>query len=95
LLFVSCSAKHDFRPRKFNPRYTSGENANMIGSLIGIKESNRFGHFDLQAMANALSHSKVFTKYDSSVLGIANLASKIMTSLLIGFPEGYLVQYSQ
>lgn len=95
LLFVSCGAEHDFGPRKFDPKYTAGENANMIGSLIGIKGSNRFGHFDSQAMANALSHSKVFTKYDISVLGIANLASKIMTSLPIGFPEGYLVRYSQ
>jgi hypothetical protein len=95
LLFVSCGAEHDFGPRKFDPRYTAGENANMIGSLIGIKGSNRFGHFDSQAMANALSHSKVFTKYDISVLGIANLASKIMASLPISFPEGYLVRYSQ
>jgi hypothetical protein len=91
LLFVSCGAKHNFGPRKFDRRYTAGENANMIGSLIDIKGSNRFGDFDSKAMLNTLSHSKVFTQYDISELDIANLTSKITTSLPIGFPKGYLV----
>ena len=91
LLLVSCGAKDDFRPRKFDPKYTAKDNANMIGSLVGISGSNCFGDFDSQAMLNALSKSKVFTQYEISMLDIANLTSKMAKSLPIGFPKGHLV----
>jgi hypothetical protein len=91
LLLVSCGKKDDFRLRKFDPKYTASDNANMIGSLVGITGSNRFGDFNSQAMLNALSHSKVFTQHEISMLDIATLTSDMMTSLPIGFPKGYLV----
>lgn len=90
-LLVSCGVKNDFRPRKFDPKYTAKDNANMIGSLVGISGSNCFGDFDSQAMLNALSHSKVFTQDEISMLDIANLTSKMTTSIPIGFPKGHLV----
>jgi hypothetical protein len=92
LLLVSCGGEDDdFRPRKLDPKFTANDNANIIGSLVGITGSNRFGDFDSQAMLNALSHSKVFTQHEISRLEIAKLTSKMMASLPIGFPKGYLV----
>jgi hypothetical protein len=91
LLFVSCGAKDNFRPCKFDPKYTAKDNANIIGSLVGISGSNCFGDFDSQAMLNALSNSKVFTHHEISMLDIGNLTSKMTKSLPIGFPKGHLV----
>ena len=91
LLLVSYGAKDDFRPRKFNLKYTAKDNANIIGSLVGISGSNCFGDFDSQAMLNALSKSKVFTQHKISILDITNLTSKMMKSLPIGFPKRHLV----
>ena len=92
LLFVSCGGEDDdFRPRKLDPNCTANDNANMIGSLVDITGSNRFGDFNPQAMLDALSHCKAFTQEEIRMLDIEKLTSKMMTSLPIGFPKGYLV----
>jgi len=90
LLFASCGEEDDLGPRKLDPKYSASDNANMIGSLVGITGSNRFGDYDLQAMLNALSNSRVFTN-DIRTLDIVYLTHEMTTSLPIGFPRGYLV----
>lgn len=90
-VLASCGVKNDFRPRKFDPKYTYKENADIIGALVGISGPNHFGDFDSQAMLNDLSYSKIFTQDEISMLDIAKLTSEMATSLQIGFPKGHLV----
>jgi hypothetical protein len=90
-LFVFSGRRDDIWQRKFDPKYTANDNANLYGSLFGIAGSNRFGCFDLQTIVRALSKSKVFTNDDICALDIVNLTNQMMAFLPIGFAQGYLV----
>jgi hypothetical protein len=90
-LLVFSGGKDDIRQHRFAPEYTASDNVNLYGSLVGITGSNCFGNFDSQVILDALSKSKVFTHDDIRTLDIVKLTSQMMTSLPIGFPQGYLV----
>jgi hypothetical protein len=84
LLELSGGRKY-LRQHIFHDKYSTNNNANLYGSLIGITRSNCFGNFDSQKMLNALSTSPVFTNDDIQMLNAVELSTEMIASLPIGF----------
>lgn len=86
----------DRRQHAFDQGYTTSENLDLYGTLVGVTNNNRFGDFDPKEMYNALLKSKVFVKdADVGTLDTVGWSMQMMESLPIGFPEGYLVYYPE
>jgi len=86
--------KRDVRQYKLDLSYLVNDNNNIYGSIFGISGSKRFRTFDLEKMISALLKSLVFRGATIRKPDIMELSAKLMSQLLIGFPDGYLVCYS-
>jgi hypothetical protein len=84
-LLILAGGLEDPHQLKFDQEYTAIDTLNLLGSLIGVTRSNRFGNVDLKAILSALSKSKAITNEYINTLDIAELISQLMTLLPIGF----------
>jgi len=76
LFFVSCGGKGAHRPCQLHPEFTPNDNANLIGSLVGITRSNFFGEFNSRAwveLQNGRNLSKYSIESDVKIKGILSL----------------------
>lgn len=71
--------------------FTTSDNVNLYGALVGIAGTNSFGNFDPKQMHDALLKSKVFDDVDISTLNTVEWSMQMMEFLPIGFSKGYLV----
>jgi hypothetical protein len=85
----------DLRQHEFAEEYTAGENADLCASVFGITRTKQFGDFDSQEMIHTLSKSPVFSGIAIGARDLEERIAKMMHSLRIGFPKGYLVQYPE
>jgi hypothetical protein len=84
-VFIFADGLEDVHQLKFDNEFTAIDNLNKLGSLISITGSICFRNFDLQAILSALYKSKAITNEYINTLDIAELISKLMTLLPIGF----------
>ena len=82
----------DFCQHRFAEDSTINDNADICASLFNITRSNQFGDFDAQEICNTLSKSPIFTGTIIRTKDLREWAAKMMDSLFLGFPEGYLVR---
>ena len=95
-LFELSGGLVDCRQHALDQEYTISDNLNLYMILVGVTGTNRFGDFDPKEMYDALSKSKVFVKdTDIGTLDLVGWSLQMMEFLPIGFPEGYLVCYSE
>ncbi|KAF4632745.1 hypothetical protein G7Y89_g5381 [Cudoniella acicularis] len=84
-VFIFAGGLEDVHQLKFDHEGTAIDNLNKLGSLLSITGSSCFRYFDLQAILSALYKSKAITNEYIDNLDVAELISKLMTLLLIGF----------
>ena len=84
-VFIFAGGLEDVHQLKFDHEGTAIDNLNKLGSLVSITGLSCFRNFDLQAMLSALYKSKAITNEYIDNLDIAELISKLMTLLPIGF----------
>jgi hypothetical protein len=84
-VFIFAGGLEDVHQLKFDSECTAIDNLNKLGSLVSITGSICFRNFDLQAILSALYKSKAITNGYIDTLDIAELISKLMTLLPIGF----------
>lgn len=89
-----AGAKIDVRQHKLDLDYTANYNHNILGSMLSFSGSKPFGTFASEKMLDALSKSLVFPDDTTHKLDVIKLSAKVMSCVLIEFPEGYLVYYS-
>jgi hypothetical protein len=89
-LLEYCGGREDFVQHRLLSGYTANDNANMYGSVLGVRGSNPFGSFNVEKLFNALSGSSLFTTI-TTPQHVTQLSEALMRHLCIGFREGYLV----
>jgi hypothetical protein len=85
----------DFQQHRFAEEYTASENADLYASVLGITRTRQFGDFDSEEMCNTLSKSPVFSGMKIGVQDLEEWTTKMINSLPVGFPKGYLVRYPE
>ena len=84
-VFIFAGGLEDVHQLKFDHECTAIDNLNKLGSLVSITGSICFRNSDLQAILSALYKSKAIANEYIDTLDIAELISKLMTLLPIGF----------
>ena len=89
----------DNRQHNFGFDYTTSQNMSLCAEFLGVPCSRlprQFGRFDPEEMLNALIKSKLFEGLQKRDLpDTLNWSHRIMELVPVGFPNNYLVWYSQ
>lgn len=86
----------DCRQHALDQEYAISDNLNLYRILVGVTDTNSFGDFDPKEMYNMLLKSNVFVKdAEIGTLDPVGWSLQMMHFLPIGFPEGYMVCYSE
>jgi len=86
----------DCRQHDFGINYTTGQNASLCASFLGIVCSRQFGRFDPEEMQGTLSKSKLFAEHSKpDIPDSLKWSLRMMEFVPVGFPDNYLVQCYQ
>jgi hypothetical protein len=83
-LLEMCGGRVELTQRRFNEKYTAGENCSLLASVFDMKKTNDFGDFDVDRMCKELSKSPTFLEKSIRVQDLKDWSAKMKDCLELG-----------
>lgn len=86
-LLEFCGGRRNLAAREYSKDFSSDDNAEIYGSLLGAAGKGRLGTADLRAMHRALLSSKAIA---DMAIDTGGLSAELIKKLPIGYPQDFL-----